>query len=336
MAGETPLEAQEATLEDGSRMAYYTKGTPPETYVFSTESLAKDVVGYGGPLVLAVHIDADGTLRQCRVLTSRETPSYLAPVRRWIDGLSGRNLFSEAPFGSLDGVSGATVTSRAVLDTLSQAVPAFARQVLGRDVGERRPAPKSGQGGASVLWLIAAFTAALLLRHYPSPGCRKLFLAAVIAVLGGWFNVQYSSQHVMALLSLQWPPIRFAPGFAAIVLLPVATVLFGNLYCGYVCPFGAIQEWAGELRRNGLEHAPSQAAWRYGRRVKYLLLFLVVTAFALTRDTAVLSADPLTTLFSPWNGHNVLRFAGGLVVLSIFYPRFWCRTLCPAGPFCRY
>jgi polyferredoxin len=116
-----------------------------------------------------------------------------------------------------------------------------------------------------------------------------------------------------------------------VFLVPAVVLLFGNVYCGYVCPFGALQELLGDLRWRRLATDPDTRLWRYGRAVKYVLLALLTVLFAWTRDYAVLGADPLITFFGNSGGVFLLGIAA--VALSLVYRRFWCRNLCPAGAF---
>jgi polyferredoxin len=154
-----------------------------------------------------------------------------------------------------------------------------------------------------------------------------------VAVLGVWLNLQYSSQQVLSLLGFDVPRTWSSGSFFLIVGVPVAVVLFGNVYCGYLCPFGALQELIGELRPARFASDPRRRVWRYGRAVKYGLLFLLVGLFAMTRDYGVLSADPLITVFSVVRTPVVILLAVAVLALCVPYRRFWCRNLCPAGAF---
>lgn len=158
-------------------------------------------------------------------------------------------------------------------------------------------------------------------------------LLATLVLTGFVWNLQYGSQQVIAILSGNLPGDWLSGSFFLVLVVPVAVMFFGNVYCGAVCPFGALQELVGDLRPPALETEPAKGVWRYGRTVKYVLLALLVILFGLTRDDGVLLADPLLTVFSPLRDWWVVWFALGLVVLSFFYRRFWCRNLCPAGAF---
>jgi len=134
-------------------------------------------------------------------------------------------------------------------------------------------------------------------------------------------------------LSFQIPGNWLSGSFFLILLVPLVVVLVGNIYCGYVCPFGALQELVGDLRPRRIDSDPTKKVWRYGRAVKYILLALLVILFALTRSYDILISDPLLTVFSELRDRWVSWMALGIVVLSFVFRRFWCRNLCPAGAF---
>lgn len=104
--------------------------------------------GYGGALTVAVGLGGDGTVGRVMVMAHRETPGIggrfgdlaahddtgeASAGRAMLDRLRGRGM-ATAPWrlscdgGDVDAVSGATVTSRAVIEAVNHAVGA-ARQV---------------------------------------------------------------------------------------------------------------------------------------------------------------------------------------------------------------
>ena len=333
-ASESLVEAT-AVGEDGSALRYW---IVPESdrgdggYVFSTESLGGGVTGYGGPVVMAVYVARDGSLRDLRIVRSRETPAYVESLSGWLKGLPGHNVFRADGLEGVDAVTGATITSEAILGSLGQAGPKFALAALGIEAEAAAPAARRPIDRRFVC-LAALFGLALALRYRPRVWLRRAMLLATLVLAGLVWNLQYGSQQVMGILNWNLPGDWLSGSFFLVLVVPVAVMLFGNVYCGGVCPFGALQELVGDLRPRALETEPAKGVWRYGRAVKYVLLTLVVVLFGLTRDYGVLSADPLLTVFSPLRDRWVLWFALGLVVLSFFYRRFWCRNLCPAGAF---
>ncbi len=123
--------------------------------------VAADVHGYGGPLNLLVALDETGRLRGTRHVESRETPSYVADIDTWLATLTGREL-RDAPLTleQVDALTGATVTSRAALESINR----VAREAGGALFGQRfggaaTPAPPAWQQPAflATLALLAAF-----------------------------------------------------------------------------------------------------------------------------------------------------------------------------------
>ncbi|MET1080884.1 MAG: RnfABCDGE type electron transport complex subunit G [Pseudomonas sp.] len=108
------------------------------------------VQGYGGPIQLLVAITPDGRLLGVSVLAHQETTALggrIEPQRSdWLRGFSGRSLRSpdeagwalKADHGSFDQISGATLTSRAVVAAVHRALRYF----------DRHRQPLLGEGGA--------------------------------------------------------------------------------------------------------------------------------------------------------------------------------------------
>ncbi|NLS94560.1 MAG: 4Fe-4S binding protein [Planctomycetaceae bacterium] len=335
MTGSDKLVAETATQEDGSTLPYWRVPESEESgggFVFGTSSLAGGVSGYGGPVVMAVYVRPDGTLRDLRIVESRETPAYVESLHGWLRGLPGRNVFRPADLDGVDAVTGATITSEAVLRTLQQAGPQFALAALEIEAESTTPALEH-RVDPQFVCLAVLLVAGIVLRYVPGVWLRRGMLLVTLVLTGFVWNLQYGSQQVMGILSWSLPGNRLGGSFLLVLVVPIVVLLAGNVYCGYVCPFGALQELVGDLRPGTLGTDPEKRTWRYGRAVKYVLLALVVVLFGLTRDYGVLSPDPLLTVFSPLRDLWTLGFASGLVVLSFFYRRFWCRNLCPAGAF---
>jgi hypothetical protein len=126
--------------------------------------------------------------------------------------------------------------------------------------------------------------------------------------------------------------------FLLVVGVPLMALLFGNLYCGYVCPFGAAQELLGYVLPRRFRPASPRDQMRLARFIKYAVLALLIVAFFLSRDRRTLAGDPLTSVFglrSALSGWPAWMFGAIGVALfgSLFYVRFWCRYLCPVGAF---
>lgn len=142
------------------------------------------------------------------------------------------------------------------------------------------------------------------------------------------------------------------------LLTIVMTLLFGRIFCGWVCPFGTTHQFIGYLfwRKKKVSERIKINKYNKCQSLKYLILiFFVVTAaipWARSLMTGLLDPIPLFTksvnlILLPLidNQVNVIsatdRLAEGGIILAIFFivmllmnlfaPRFFCRFVCPTG-----
>ncbi len=122
------------------------------------------------------------------------------------------------------------------------------------------------------------------------------------------------------------------------------TALAGRVFCGWVCPLGTLQHlmsWlAGPSRRKAVE----KNRYRPWFATKYFVL-VVLLAWAVLGANHVGWLDPLALLhrafatgirplwLGTWSPGGWVSFAvlGGILLASAWMPRFYCRSLCPAG-----
>ena len=355
LAGGQNAQEASVTLPDSGRRARYfvlsQAGGPPSGYILSSADFAPAVRGFGGRINLAMHIDDKGALVDFLIVQSNETPTYLDLVRTWLAGLKGKDLFAPQPFAGVDTVTGATISSQAILAALRESSREFAAQVLGKDIAAagERPEPvvtwRRYVPDLAVLYLPLAFAAAALVTLWGGFWSRLIVLILTFVVGGLVLNAQYSSEQIVTLLSLETPAAKLTGTFLLVVGVPLLVVLFGNLYCGYVCPFGAAQELLGYLLPRRLKPAVPQTQMQPARFVRYAVLFVLILVFFLSRNRTTLSGDPLISIFHFQLSLSGLRTAAQgwpawmwIVVAvalggSLLVVRFWCRYLCPAGAF---
>lgn len=115
-----------------------------------------------------------------------------------------------------------------------------------------------------------------------------------------------------------------------IFFLPLfAALLFGRVFCGGVCPLGAIQDLF-VLR-------PVQIPRRLDRALgllKYAYLGVAIGYAVLPaaeREFLICRFDPFVGLFRRTGPGWMLLLGGGLLVLGMFVGRVYCRYLCPYG-----
>ena len=157
---------------------------------------------------------------------------------------------------------------------------------------------------------------------------RALALAvvAVSAVFGFLFAVVAPWQFQLLLLGDTkglGGPLVFAIVILGLFLL--LTLLLGRVFCGSVCPLGALQELAYQAPVPKLKVRAKRALYA----VRFLVLAIVVVA-ALFLSVSALALLGVMDLF-------LLSFTAGFVVMltllivSLFFYRPFCRVVCPYG-----
>ena len=170
------------------------------------------------------------------------------------------------------------------------------------------------------------------------------FLLFTLFFIGFYAQGQLSVVNIYTLFLAIWD------GFSLNVFLmdPVLFILWTytfislfvwgrGLFCGWLCPFGALQEmaaWLGEKLKLRQVKVPE----KWHRRLillKYpILLVLVGTAFySLELAEKLVEVEPFKTgitlffvRYWPFVGYAV-----GLLVVGMFIHKFYCRYLCPLG-----
>jgi MauM/NapG family ferredoxin protein len=165
------------------------------------------------------------------------------------------------------------------------------------------------------------------------------------------FTFQLDPLSALAALLSSWIlPAALVVSLAVVLL----TVVFGRVFCGWICPVGTLHHVASWLTRR-LRRGPYQHVnrWRPHFRLKYLLLVALLVTAAMGSlaigllDPISLASRSLASGILPalaWvtgaDGRRPRTFGGawltaglfvGLLVANRWIARWWCRALCPLG-----
>lgn len=185
----------------------------------------------------------------------------------------------------------------------------------------------------TLLLLLAAF---LLTQLNYSLTARLGFLAFGLLSLGFYYKGCMCPVGVLANLPLHLTGILTGQYmlWLLLFLLPVLFIfLAGRIYCSGVCPFGAVQEFTFRIgTKLGLNQGhPGLQKLPWLRNLKYLALLVVLVVTPIWGIAWWCEIDPFYYLFN-FNGTKAaLYILIGLLIISLFVSRPWCRFLCPYG-----
>lgn len=312
-------------------------GVPPHyssdegIVVFNTSDVGPSPRGYAGPITLLVALRSDGHLAGVRILAHRETKNYVHYMEtvQYLDGFAGKSV--QDPFevdGDVDGISRATVSVHALVATLRESARIVAETVYGISVPQAHRTEMKGD--LSWVWyviifglVLACFFASRAWRAFLRT--RDIALLAGILVVGLYLSSPFSVIHIYNLLllrgssSLLW--------YAIIGTGLLSTVAMGRVYCGWICPYGALSEFISRLpvRKWNLS-ARVDKRWR---GLKYAVVAIVSAVVLVSGKVDYGNFEPYVTLFSLHGSVVAWALVAVTLAANLKVARFWCRFFCP-------
>ncbi|WP_232630551.1 4Fe-4S binding protein [Methylobacterium sp. Leaf118] len=173
---------------------------------------------------------------------------------------------------------------------------------------------------------------------------RLGFLAFTLGVVGWYAQAQLSIVTLVGVTRalVQTGDLGFLlydpPSLLIWAFVLVTLVVWGRgTFCGWLCPFGALQELAAwlarPLRLRQITVPPRLD--RALRGVKYGALAAILLSAALASPLAdsVAEVEPFKTAITLYFVRSLpfLGYAAGLILLNLFLYKGFCRYLCPLG-----
>ena len=163
---------------------------------------------------------------------------------------------------------------------------------------------------------------------------KYVTLAAAVAYMGFTKSQLISVVNVYGLVTGNMPVFRYSLAwYLFAVFTVVTTVLWGRLYCGRVCAFGALTQLMDRVvpARLRVEVPPwleQRAAW-----MKYGLLVAVLLYFLATADIPAYRWVEPFWMFTRRGTTAMWIALAVLLVATVFVRNLYCRFLCPVGAF---
>nr|WP_256595857.1 NosR/NirI family protein [Pseudomonas sp. RW407] len=193
---------------------------------------------------------------------------------------------------------------------------------------------------ATILFLQDALTRRPHLLHW----VRRGYLAFTLVFIGWYCLGQLSVVNVLTFVhalfeGFRWELFLSDPILFILWTFTAASVLLWGrgVFCGWLCPFGALQELLNEAARKlrvpqfELPFAVHERLWA----VKYIILLALFGLSLESLATAERAAEvePFKTAITlgfarQW---GFVAYAAGLLLVNLFTRKVYCRYLCPLG-----
>ncbi len=123
-------------------------------------------------------------------------------------------------------------------------------------------------------------------------------------------------------------------------IIIIMTLIFGAVFCSFVCPLGSIQEWIGKLGKKIFKKKYNTfIPTKVHNILKYFRYVSLIAVVVLTYKAATLIFLEVDPYFAMYNFFTDEVTIGSLIVLgvtlvgSLFVERPWCKYACPYGAF---
>ncbi len=287
--------------------------------------------GWGGPLQVATDISPEGKIQRVHVLQHQETPSFYLK-------LTGNKFFGQfidrevtSPFivdRDIDAVTRATISSKGFTRSIRVASHDVAREVLHLSVKEEKQGWKFG---AHEIILLLLFSLVVFGSVWKKRKLRYFTMAGGLVFLGFYLNFPLSISQISSIFLGYFPiPGEYLFWWLLVGGIFLMIMVFGkNLYCYWLCPFGALQEFLHRISGISIKFHP--AILKYGRHLAPSLAWLSLMIIFISRNPAMGSYEPFAAIFS-FEGIGIIWYILPVILFSSFFiRRFWCRFFCPVG-----
>lgn len=173
---------------------------------------------------------------------------------------------------------------------------------------------------------------------------RMSFLVVTLVFLGWYANAQLSVVNLMALFGslvngFSWQAFLLDPLTFILWFAVAAALLFWGrgAYCGWLCPFGALQELTNQVARK-LRIPQWTLPWGLHERlwpIKYMIFLGLfgVSLMSVEQAERLAEIEPFKTaiILKFIRAWPFVAYASALLIAGLFVERFYCRYLCPLG-----
>jgi len=299
------------------------------TIVVKTTDIGKDIMGYGGPVPLVIYVK-DNRILDIKALANDETPDFFGNASELFSKWKGKTV-KEASEMQVDAISGATMSSNAIIGNVNRGIGVVMQQSVKDSVVDA-----SNLSAKNIAGLIIVLMAAIIPLIYKNKKYRIIQLILNVIVLGFWCGTFLSYSMFVNFMS---NGMNIWTSLIPFIMLLCAFVypLFGKsqYYCTNICPFGSMQELVGKVnKKHKLKMSP--------KTIKVLNNFRIILWAALTLLMMAgiglewMDYELFTAFIFESASAVVIALAIVVILLSFFIQRPYCRFVCPTGSLFKY
>ena len=295
--------------------------------VFSSE------YGYQSDIVMATLVDNTGSIINVKMYSENETKVFFerlynkAFFKKNFHGKPIKNGFSILT--NVDGVSGATISSGAVSKAVHNGSEFIGKKYLNIDISNPYGIIQFGMVDAAI---ITMFVLVLIAHFTKNKNLRTLTLVYFFTLMGLKFVQFISYSNFISFVTFNFPSIYENLRWYLLFVGSVALVMFTgkNLYCTYICPFGAMQQMEFKFAKLNF----FKVSKNIKKMFKILPGFIAWFAFVLamfSKDITAANYEPFSLVFGRVGLGVQWILLPVTVFMSLFLMTYYCNYGCPVG-----
>ena len=189
------------------------------------------------------------------------------------------------------------------------------------------------RGQAADLLTVSAFLVFAFISFFrKSVALKYVALVGAVAFLGFYKSALISIDNVFSLLGGNLPLFRHnLAWYLFVTVAVVSTVLWGRVYCGRLCAFGALTQLLDRVVPARWQITVPRRIERHAALIKYGILAGAIGYFLLTRNPLIYPYIEPFWMFSLHGTPALWLALGALLVTTVFVRNVYCRFLCPVG-----
>jgi len=183
------------------------------------------------------------------------------------------------------------------------------------------------------LALLTAFIVlALVSFKRKSVPLKFVTFAAAIGYMGFAKSYLISITNIFSVIDWNLPVVKYnLAWYLFFGFTVVSTVLWGRLYCGRVCAYGALTQTLDAVIPRRFRYEVPRPIEKHAAWIKFGILFGVIGYYLATRDLLVYQYVEPFWMFGLFGSTAMWIALGVLLAATVFVRNLYCRFLCPVG-----
>jgi polyferredoxin len=183
------------------------------------------------------------------------------------------------------------------------------------------------------LALLTAFIVlALASFRRKSVALKFVTFAVAIGYLGFTRSYLLSITNIFGIIDWNWPVVKYnLAWYLFFGFSVISTVVWGRLYCGRVCAYGALTQTLDAILPAGWRVEVPRSIEKRAGGIKFAVLAGVLVYYVATRDLLIYQYVEPFWMFGLFGTSTMWGLLAVLLVATVFVRNLYCRFLCPVG-----